>query len=196
MSVVTLVSGGLDSTLMALLTQEAGLDQYPLFIDYGQRSRNRELAACERSMRAHGLPEPKIAALPGFGNLIRSGLTDERKHVMEDAFTPGRNLLFLLIGASYGYTVGAEAVSIGLLDEKSILFPDQTSKFLSDAGALLGNCLGCSMKVLAPLRDFTKRDVVRLALEKGIEGTYSCHAGDDLPCGVCVACREYQFEEE
>ena len=43
MSIVTLVSGGLDSTLVAKLAQEEGLRQHPLFIDYGQRSRDREL---------------------------------------------------------------------------------------------------------------------------------------------------------
>ena len=32
---------------------------------------------------------------------------------------------------------------------------------------------------------------IEIAKAKGISGTYSCHAGTELPCGVCVACREY-----
>jgi 7-cyano-7-deazaguanine synthase len=114
---------------------------------------------------------------------------------MEDAFTPGRNLLFLLIGAAHAHTVGADAVGIGLLDEASIIFPDQTSDFLSGAESILSKCLGRDVKIVAPLRGFTKRDVVLLAQTKGIENTYSCHAGGEHPCGVCIACREYQFEE-
>ena len=43
MSIVTLVSGGLDSTLVALLTRDAGIQQHPLFIDYGQRAKTLEL---------------------------------------------------------------------------------------------------------------------------------------------------------
>src|SRR5688572_23342188 len=147
---------------MAVLAKEAGLEQIPLFIDYGQRARERELAACRRTFRRFDLPEPQIADLSGFGLLIRSGLTDLRMHVMEDAFTPGRNLLFLLIGAAYGYTVGAEGVAIGLLDEASIIFPDQTTDFLSSVESLLSKSLGSNIKVLAPLRGFTKRDVVLL----------------------------------
>ena len=63
MSIVTLVSGGLDSTLVAKLAQEEGLRQYPLFIDFGQRARERELAACRRAMADLDLPEPKVAEL-------------------------------------------------------------------------------------------------------------------------------------
>jgi 7-cyano-7-deazaguanine synthase len=180
---------------MAVLAQEAGLDQFPLFIDYGQRSRDRELTACRRAFRSLDLPEPQIADLSGFGLLIRSGLTDSRLHVMEDAFTPGRNLLFLLIGAAHGHAVGAEGVAIGLLDEASIIFPDQTTDFLSGAESILSRSMGRDIKVIAPLRGFTKRDAVLLAQTKGIDNTYSCHAGGERPCGVCIACREYQFEE-
>ena len=46
MSIVTLVSGGLDSTLVALLARDEGLEQYPLFVDYGQRAKDKELSAC------------------------------------------------------------------------------------------------------------------------------------------------------
>jgi 7-cyano-7-deazaguanine synthase len=196
MGIVTLVSGGLDSTLMAVLAREADLEQYPLFVDYGQRSVKKELAACRRSMRRYGLPEPRVAGLGGFGALVRSGLTDLRLHIMEDAFTPGRNLFFLLLGAAYAYTVGADSVAIGLLDERTALFPDQRTEFLSDAQELLTLCMGRRVNVLAPLNSFSKQDVVRLARAKGIDDTYSCHAGGDSPCGVCIACREFQFKED
>lgn len=195
MSIVTLVSGGLDSTLVAKLSQEEGLQQYLLFIDYGQRSRERELAACRRTMDELGLPEPKVANLSGFGELIRSGLTDTTLHVVQDAFTPGRNMLFLLTAAAYAYKVDADAVSIGLLHESTSLFPDQTAAFLNDAENIITRCLGRNIKVLAPLADFLKADVVALAQEKGIQNTYSCHMGDEEACGMCIACNEFKFDE-
>ncbi len=195
MSIVTLVSGGLDSVLVAKLAQEEGLQQYPLFVDYGQRSRDRELAACRRAMIDLNLPEPKLADLSGFGALIRSGLTDPNLHIVDDAFTPGRNMLFLLTAAAYAYQVGADTVSIGLLHESTHLFPDQTSAFLHDAEGLISSCMGKSIRVLAPLADFHKADVVALARHKGIENTYSCHIGGEKACGECIACNEYKFEE-
>lgn len=194
MSTVTLVSGGLDSTLVAKLAQEEGLRQYPLFVDYGQRARDRELAACRRAMSSLNLPEPQVANLSGFGALIRSGLTDTRLHVVNDAFTPGRNMLFLLTAAAHAYQVDADAVSIGLLHEDTSLFPDQTSDFLRDAHCIIKRCMGRNIRVLAPLAAFHKQDVVALAREKGIRNTYSCHVGGEEPCGACIACNEFKFE--
>ena len=195
MSIVILVSGGLDSTLVAKLAQDEGLRQYPLFVDYGQRSRDRELAACRRAMIELNLSEPKVADLSGFGELIRSGLTDPNLHIVEDAFTPGRNMLFLLIAAAYAYQVDADAVSIGLLSESTSLFPDQTAAFLHDAEEMLSRCMGKRIKVLAPLADFHKADVVELAKQKGIQNSYSCHMGGEEACGSCIACNEYKFGE-
>jgi 7-cyano-7-deazaguanine synthase len=194
MSMVTLASGGLDSTLVAKLAQEEGVQQYPLFINYGQRARARELAACRNAMAALGLPEPVVAELAGYGALIRSGLTDPSLRVLEDAFTPGRNMLFLLTAAAYAYQRGADAVAIGLLHEDSSLFPDQTSRFLVEAETLITRCMGRDIRVLAPLAAFHKRDVVALAGEKGLHDTYSCHVGGDIPCGACIACNEFKFE--
>lgn len=194
MSIVTLVSGGLDSLLVACLAKEEGLTQYPLFIDYGQRARDREFAACLQGMAQLGLPQPATADFAGYGQLIRSGLTDTNQRVFEDAYTPGRNMLFLLAGAAYAIQVGADAVSIGLLHEDTSLFPDQTGAFLQSAEATLALAVAKSVRVLAPLASFHKKDVVRLAGEKGLTGSYSCHLGGAEPCGACIACREFVFE--
>jgi 7-cyano-7-deazaguanine synthase len=191
MSMVTLVSGGLDSTVMALLAQEEGLIQFPLFIDYGQLSRAKELSACLSNFRRYGLPTPEIVELQGYGALLSSGLTDPSKQIFEDAFLPCRNLLFLTVGGAYAHQCGANAVAIGLLDEAFSLFPDQTKAFVGDAEALISKSLGHPMRVLTPLMSFSKAEVVSIAKAKRISGTYSCHAGTDTPCGVCVACREY-----
>lgn len=196
MSVVTLVSGGLDSLLVACLAKEEGLTQYPLFIDYGQRAREQEYAACLQGMKSLELPVPATAGLSGFGQLIRSGLTDVSQRVYEDAYTPGRNLLFLLTAAAYAVQVGADAVSIGLLHEDSSLFPDQTGAFLKSAESTLAMAVARPIRVLAPLVAFHKRDVVRLTEEKGLTGSYSCHLGEAEPCGACIACREFVFEGE
>jgi 7-cyano-7-deazaguanine synthase len=195
MKIVTLVSGGLDSTLVACLAKELRFEQFPLFLDYGQRARDKELAACRRSLKKLGLPPPKIAALPGFGKLIQSGLTSRRLNVFEDAFTPGRNTLFLLVAASYASQVKADAVAIGLLDERLSLFPDQTQGFIRLAEKVLALAVDRQIQILAPLFEFSKADVVALARVKGLNGTYSCHLGQRKPCGVCIACKEFQFEE-
>lgn len=194
MSIVNLVSGGLDSTLVAYLAVEQGIEQHPLFIDYGQRARDRELAACRAAMKSLSLPPPEVADLSGYGRLIHSGLTDTRLRVLEDAYTPGRNTLFLLTAAAYAVQRGADAVSIGLLNEDTSLFPDQTSAFLSEAEAFLERAVARPIRVIAPLAAFHKSDVIQLAAEKGVSNTYSCHLGEAEPCGACIACNEFKIE--
>ena len=192
MSLVNLVSGGLDSTVMAVLADEQGLEQFPLFIDYGQRASKREWQACRAVHQRLHLPTPRRVDVNKFGEVIESGLTSKRKRLVADAFTPGRNMLFLLIGAAYAVQKGAKAVAIGLLDEKSKLFPDQTYEFITKAEQALQTALGQSVRVAAPLMNFAKADVVALAKSKGVSGTYSCHAGTSTPCGRCISCKEFR----
>jgi 7-cyano-7-deazaguanine synthase len=196
MSVVNLVSGGLDSTLVAAMINEGGVEQFPLFIDYGQRAAQREWETCLRMHHALGLPKPEKMDLSGFGRVIASGLTRKDLPVKEAAFTPGRNFMFILMAASYAYQVGASSVAIGLLSEQFSLFPDQRQGFLKLAERAIDSAMGREISVLTPLMDVGKADVVQLAKVRGIVGTYSCHMGDAEPCGKCIACSEFNFEEE
>lgn len=191
MSVVTLVSGGLDSTVMAIFAHEVGLVQYPLFIDYGQLNLKKELNACLYNFQRYGLPAPEVMEIGGYGAMLSSGLTDSRKNIFEDAFLPCRNLLFLTAGAAHAYQHGANSVAIGLLDEKNSIFPDQTMGFISNAEKAITKGLGRNIIILTPLISFSKAEIVQIAKMKKIDKAYSCHAGTDTSCGVCVACREY-----
>lgn len=196
MSFVNLVSGGLDSTLVGVMAKEDRIDHYPLFIDYGQRAARREWETCKAVHKALGLPEPTRMDLSGFGRVIASGLTSEQLHVKDDAFTPGRNLMFLLMGSAYAYQLGVSSISIGLLAEQFSIFPDQRPLFLAQAEIAIAAAMGQQIKVLTPLIEFGKADVVRLAQAKGVTGTYSCHTGNTEPCGRCIACLEFQFDKE
>lgn len=193
MSLVNLVSGGLDSTLVGVMAKEEGLKVYPLFIDYGQRANQREWDTCQLVHSQLDLPKPTRMDLSGFGKVIHSGLTSIEMDVKTDAFTPGRNLMFLLMGSAYAYQVGASSVSVGLLAEQFSLFPDQRAEFISQAENSIKTALGRHIKVATPLINFSKADVVQLAQEKGISGTYSCHNGGSEPCGHCISCLEFKF---
>ena len=192
MSLVNLVSGGLDSTLAGVLAKEEGVTLFPLFIAYGQRAAKHEWQACRMVHKLLKLPAPVRMDISGFGRIIRTGLTSTKKNVKSDAFTPGRNLLFLLMGSAYAYQKGASAVAIGLLAEKFSLFPDQRDLFVERAERAIEAALGKSIRVVTPLSQFSKADVMKLARAKGVHGTYSCHAGTKVPCGRCISCLEVQ----
>ena len=196
MGIVPLVSGGFDSTLMSLMAQEEGVALFPLFVDYGQLGASKEWAACQRLHEQFGLPKVTRMDLSGFGQTIPSGLTDPSLRINEDAFLPGRNLLFAVTGAAHAFTLGADSIALGLLDPANHLFPDQTKRFVEKCEKMIQIAMGKQIAILTPLIEFSKSDVLVMARARGIQDAYSCHAGGDTCCGVCVACVEIANAEE
>ncbi len=192
--VVCLSSGGLDSTVCLKLFQRQGLKALPVFINYGQRNHDDEFASLLSNCQLHQFHPPEVFDFSSFGQNIETGLTSPQKHVVDDAFTPNRNLLFLTIAASVAYNRGCMTLALGFLIKDSAIFPDQTDTFLEATESLLSVSLGTKMRIVCPLRDFSKQDVVRVAAEIGIDRHYSCHVGGK-PCGSCIACLEYRGTE-
>jgi 7-cyano-7-deazaguanine synthase len=188
---VCLASGGLDSIVCLHLLRRQGIKALPVFINYGQRNLGKELGALLRNLKSAKFPGPVIVDISGFGKIIRTGLTDRKKRVLEDAFTPNRNLLFLTVGASVAFSRGVSSVILGFLSEKTAIFPDQSDTFLAVAKDAIRESLGTELQIVCPLRDMVKSDVVSLASQLRIKGAYSCHSGTAKPCGRCIACLEY-----
>jgi len=192
MAIVALVSGGIDSLVMCKLLEKEGHKIIPIFIDYGQLANEKEWTACKKIFKISNLPEPEKINLNGYGKSIRSGITDKSRDIYADAFLPGRNLIFLIVAASYAYQKGIKNIAIGLLSEENHLFPDQTEEFIVNANYAINSALGDYFTILTPLINFSKKDVIKLAKRYNlpIEETYSCHSGRNSYCGKCVACKE------
>jgi|SRR5579859_2050757 len=188
---VCLSSGGLDSTVCLHLLRERGVSALPVYINYGQRNHDREWGALSAACEFNRFPTPVKFDFPSFGTVIRSGLTDATLRVNEDAFTPTRNLLFLVLGGAVACSKGVRNIVLGFLTERTAIFPDQTDSFLKVAQVALTESLGREMEIHCPLRDMTKQDVLQLARDRCISDFYSCHSGTDVPCGKCIACLEY-----
>ena len=189
MRVVVLSSGGLDSSIMMSLFKKRGYQIFPLFIDYGQLAATVEWKACQRISRYLSL-EPKRMDIHGLGSVIPSGLTNQDLDIKEKAFLPTRNLLFLTLGAAYGYSKSAHVIAIGLLSNP--IFPDQTSEFIHKAEKTISKALGLDISILTPLISLNKVDIIQLARRHNlpIDYTYSCHSGLQKPCGRCISCEE------
>lgn len=192
MGIVTLVSGGIDSTVMAKIIKNQGEEVIPIFVDYGQLAAEKEWNACQQLFYEIEMPDVIKADLNGYGKLIPSGLTDKRKNIYHEAFLPGRNMLFLLIGSAYAHHLKEKNVAIGLLSEDAHLFPDQTEEFIVNANFTLNSAMDDTFSVITPLINFSKNQVIKLAKHYDIplEKTYSCHSGLDRYCGECVSCQE------
>jgi 7-cyano-7-deazaguanine synthase len=188
LNVIALSSGGVDSSVMMLLLKKNNVKVHPLHVDYGHRSEEREWASCKQVCKRLSLKPEKID-LSGV-KMIPSALTNPKLNIIENAFLPTRNLLFITVAAAYGYGKGIYTVAIGLLS--NAIFPDQTKRFVQSAESCLSKALGVEFRILAPLISLDKRDTLRLARKYRISLglTYSCHAGGRSPCGRCIACLE------
>jgi 7-cyano-7-deazaguanine synthase len=179
---------------MAMLIRD-GIQPIAVFVDYGQRAIEAEKKAFARLNRKFGIEKTYIFNIPSFGEIIRSGLTDQNQDIVQNAFTPNRNLLFLILASSVAYQHGVSDIVIGLLSSETAIFPDQTDEFLASATRALEDSLGVQISIRTPLRSLTKANVVALAKQLGVSQTYSCHAGGVVPCGMCIACMEFQGSE-
>lgn len=195
-SIITLYSGGLDSTLMVLLLRDSGYNVFPIFINYGQINYKREIFSAQHNAKFFNFNNIVELNISNFGKVVPSGITNDKMDIVKDAFLPNRNLLFLLCASSYGHVKDVHHIAIGLLDEKVSIFPDQTKNFILNSQNVLSQSLGSEIRISAPLLTFSKQDVIKMALDMGIHSTYSCHAGGDTPCGKCIACREFISKEE
>lgn len=191
MKVVTLLSGGLDSSLLACLLKEEKHEQFPIFVNYGQRNFKKEWEACVNTCTQLGLQKPELFDLDGYGKSVPSGLTSIELNVKDDAFLPNRNALFLLSASAYAYKNNCTHIAIGFLNEENHIFSDQTRRFLDKMEELLYVSLGKKIYIMSPFMSLNKIDIIRLAQQKGITNTYSCHMGTEEPCGKCISCLEF-----
>jgi 7-cyano-7-deazaguanine synthase len=164
MSTVTLVSGGIDSTLLCFLIHQSGNAQHPLLVNYGQTSFNSDAFACRQEFSRLGLPAPKIVDIPGYGHAF-GGKQSSNWFDDEDQFVPGRNQLLLLCAAAFAVSVDANCIAIGMHDKALCKFPDQRESFVLAAGKVLRESFGKPFEILTPFLSMRKADVLAIASE-------------------------------
>ena len=195
MKIVTLVSGGIDSFVMTNMLQKNGHDVLPLFINYGQLSIDREYSSYLKVCNYLGLV-PVLIDISNFGSFVKSGITNKNLNVVDEAFLPNRNLLFLTLAASYAFQNDIYNVAIGIIENP--IFSDQTLKFLDAAETCVKESLEVDLKLLFPLKELNKLDIYKLAYKHRIplDIIYYCHVGDSEPCNNCLACKEHVIAQE
>jgi len=200
---VVLLSGGLDSASTLAAAVRAGWLCHALSFDYGQRH-GVELEAARHLATALGAREHRVLRLDlsAFGG---SALTDTRIAVPETpgagipvTYVPARNTVFLSMALAWAETLGAHDIFIGANAVDYSGYPDCRPDYLEafEAMANLATRAGVEgrrIRIRAPLIDLSKADIVRLAVESGVDPaeTVSCYQADEQghACGVCDSCR-------
>lgn len=192
---IVLLSGGLDSLVSLGLTQNVKL---ALTFDYGQKAAQLEIKSSENICKFYNI-EHKIIKLDWLKQITNTSLVSEKtipdglEPSLENAknvWVPNRNGLFLNIAGAYADSEGYDFILIGANKEEGQTFPDNTKEFIDRANKLFEFSTLKKPKILAPLINCSKNDIVKLALEKEIPLNllYSCYSGQVKHCGVCESC--------
>ncbi len=203
-AIVALVSGGLDSLVVAGLVKEAGYRLFALTIDYNQRHRI-ELEAAARVSAALGAERHVVLPvdLTRFGG---SALTDDSISVPKGGVEPGipvtyvpaRNTIFLSLSLGWAEAVGARDLAIGVNALDYSGYPDCRPDFIAAfetmaKAATKAGTDGERFRIHTPLMTMTKGDIVREGLRLGLDLglSWSCYdpTAQARPCGVCDSCR-------
>ena len=200
---VVLLSGGLDSMVVAGLAREAGFRLFALTIDYNQRHR-REIDAARTIAAKLGAERHVILPLDlrQFGG---SALTDDiavPKNGLGPeipvTYVPARNLVFLSLTLAWAESLGARDIHIGVNALDYSGYPDCRPEFIAGFADLAdlatkAGAEGRRFAIHAPLQYLGKADIVREAARLGLDPAMSWSCYDPQPgdqaCGLCDSCR-------
>lgn len=207
---VVLVSGGMDSCILASFARREVGELLFLHVSYGQRTMKRELQAFNDIADHFRVRERLVSRIPYFEDIGNSCLTDERIAVplgqyrennIPPSYVPFRNAHFLSIAVSWGEAKGATAVYIGAVEGDSSGYPDCRRSFIEafNRAATEGTRPETEIIVKAPFLDLHKKDLILMgrSLNAPLHLTWSCYKDEDIACGMCDSCylRLKAFEE-
>jgi 7-cyano-7-deazaguanine synthase len=204
---VVLVSGGLDSTTTLAIAGAQDFECYALSFDYGQRHKI-ELAAARNIADALGAREHRVVQIdPQI--FAGSALTDDiavpksrsEGEISQDipvTYVTARNTVFLSCALAWAEGLGAFDIFIGVNALDYSGYPDCRPEFIrafaemANLGTKAG-AGGARFHIHTPLAEMTKADIIRQALELGVDLslTHSCYdpTADGRACGMCDSCQ-------
>ncbi|WP_397577051.1 7-cyano-7-deazaguanine synthase QueC [Sphingorhabdus sp.] len=203
-SAIVLLSGGLDSMVVAGLAREAGYDLIALTIDYNQRHRIELDSAA--TIAAHlGAIEHIVLPLDLTrfgGSALTADIAVPKEGVEENAipvtYVPARNTIFLSLCLGLAEARGARDLWIGVNALDYSGYPDCRPEFIRafEGMANLATKAGVEgdhFSVHTPLLHMSKADIATQAARLGLDAgmSWSCYdpTPDNKACGRCDSCR-------
>lgn len=200
---ISVLSGGLDSVVAtSILNEEYQINA--IFFDYGQKSFKMEVQSAKNVCKELNI-ELTIIKLDWLANLGNSALTSFNEIPKMDmdelnselsieksnkVWVPGRNMVFTAIANSFAESAGAESIIVGWDLEEANNFPDNSIDFLNAFNNLLKIGTSNKVKIIAPLMNMDKKEIVEIGYEVNapMNLSFSCYDGKEFHCGVCESC--------
>ena len=207
-NVVSVLSGGLDSTIMTyILVAKYGKERvYALSYNYGQKQiKELEMAAktCQHLGIAH-----KVLDLGILGDIVKDvsaniGGTDVAMPTIKDVlgdpqpktYVPFRNMILNALAFSFAESNKASHVFTGLQVHDEYGYWDTSQRFVDAMNAVADQNRTHKVKLEAPFSQLAKWEEINIAKELGnvrLEYTLTCYDpdADGKSCGVCPSCSE------
>ena len=205
MKSIILMSGGLDSLVSLALTKYEYNISLALTFDYGQKSVETEIKAA-KDICKHYKIDHRVIQLDWLKDITQTALVSDKeipkttaKDLLSDGFTensaksvwvPNRNGAFLNIAAAFADAYDYNYIIIGANKEEGKTFPDNSPEFIDSITKCFEYSTRTNPKVVAPLINFSKNDIVKKAMEQcaPLELIRSCYSYKDKHCGICESC--------
>lgn len=197
---VILLSGGLDSlvTLGYSIKHTNYNVELALTFDYGQKALENEINTSKKICEYYNIKH-KVIRLDWLKEITKTALVSNEEVPAENFSTldscnavwvPNRNALFLNIAACFCDSNGFDYILYGANKEEAGTFSDNTEEFRAQITKLFETSTHQQPKVVAPLINYYKDDIVRIAVEDSIplELVRSCYNSGERHCGKCESC--------
>ncbi len=199
---VTVLSGGMDSTVLAYYAASVYERVDLVSVVYGQRHRVELEHAGRTALRLGARHD--IVDLASLRDLLTgSALTDDGVEVphghyaaetMASTVVPNRNATLISVAYMAAVARGANAVLVGVHAGDHHVYPDCRPQFVAQMATALrtGSEGMAAVDLLAPFVHNTKTDICRLGAALGVSwlDTWSCYEGGTTHCGRCGTCVE------
>lgn len=194
---IILLSGGLDSLVSLGLAKEKYGISLALTFDYGQKSAKKEIETSSKICDYYKINH-KVINLEWLKEITHTALVSDddlpeemNEKSAKNVWVPNRNGLFLNIAGAFADGEDYDYIVIGANKEEAGTFPDNTEEFIERVNAEFEFSTQKHPKIVAPLINCDKNDIVKLALENKIplQFVHSCYAQGEKHCGKCESCQ-------
>ena len=207
MKAISILSGGMDSTVATALALRDMSVVLALTFDYGQRAAAREITAARNFCAQHGIPH-QVMTLPWLKNWTQTSLVNRQQEIphtsaseldqnfsndlerAKKVWVPNRNGVFLSIAAAAAESLGAEYLITGFNEEEAATFPDNSQNYLEAMNHAFSFSTLNQVKLISPTIRLNKAEIARTAKQLNIDLSqlWSCYEGGAKPCGLCESC--------
>lgn len=207
-NVVSVLSGGLDSTILTyILVEKYGRDRvFALSYDYGQKQR-QELVMAGATCAWLGIAH-RVLDLSILGDIVKDvsaniGGTKVAMPTIKDVlgdpqpktYVPFRNMILNSLAFSFAESNKASHVFTGLQVHDEYGYWDTTQRFVDSMNAVADQNRSHKVRMEAPFSQLSKYDEIKIAEELGnvlFELTLTCYNPDQdgKSCGKCPSCSE------